>query len=525
MSEEIYAAMAACLPSDFDLAGGIHEDMLDDFSDAHHRKYYNAADPSKPSIYRGGDSAPDLGISKWSYDIAKPATFDLSPIQPAEQQRAVSRWFTAIPEAYTFSQADQDSLLKKLLDDPNMRLTLNQVIFRVEFDPNVSDPPPPSISVSLKVSATGIVQIDPNNAFVFTPLRIDVDDAPAAIQKALEDAGIRAGTEVKAHGSSLCYPIEALMKHMIRAFLQTRLNQYLINLPLPSSIDLFKGYSVGRLKSAVCNDYLIAYGSGQIAARPTIGQSQAVALSGRSEVSQGADHACIVGSSRSDKAEEAADGIEPVENEFYSIASAKGGYILLWISKRLFNAAADKNLNIDDGGGGSDSSGPFSWSWSWWMRLRNRGVDFFDANKIRVALDFAAGGGARFRMDLKIGSISHGTDLVADLEPKPNRIDMQLVLDSARKKIKLRADTKPGLVAVHPKDWWDVFGWLISAVLTLVGTAIFNLIDFALNFILIDVADLPDRFPGTDLEYKTFGFATSFWGQEHYMVTLGIDFQ
>ena len=525
MSEELHAAMAACLPSDFDLAGGIHEDLLDDFSDAHHRKYYDAADPSKPSIYRGEDSAPDLGISKWSYDIAKPATFDLAPILPADQQRAVSGWFAAIPEVSTYSQADRDSLLEKLHDDPNLRLKLDQVIFRVEFDPNVSNPPPPSISVSLKVSATGIVQIDPNNAFVFTPLRIEVDDAPAAIQKALKDAGVEPATEVKAHGSNLCYPIEALIKHMIRAFLRTRLNQYLINLPLPSSIDLFKGYSVGGLKSAVCNDYLIAYGSGQVAARSAIAQSHPAALNGRSEVSQAADHACIVERSQSDDAAEAADRSMPIENEFYSIAGAKGGYILLWISKRLFNVAADKNLNIDDGDGGSDSSGPFSWSWSWWMRLRNRGVDFFDANKIRVALDFAAGGGAHFRVNLKIGSISHGTDLVAELEPKPNRIDMQLVLDSARKKIKLRADTKPGLVAVRPKDWWDVFGWLISAVLTLVGTAIFNLIDFALNFILIDVADLPAHFPGTDLEYKTFGFATSFWGQEHYMVTLGVDFK
>jgi hypothetical protein len=509
MTEILFSAMSSCLPADFDLAGAIHEDLLNDFGDAHHRVYYSS---TSGSIYRGSDVAPDLGISKWSYDIKKPARFDLTPLEKAAWNNKVSQWFEQLPETYAFSKKDRGLMLAQLAEQPNSTIFLDEVVLRVEFDPTISNPPPPAIEVPFALRASGIIGINSKNAFTFTPLSIEVDD-PAKLEEQIEDAlkkiGVQAGQSTSKSGSSFCYPIDVLVKHLIRAFLRTRINQYLIDLPLPSSVDLFEGFSISELGIKVCNDYLIAYGKGQPVAKSIKRANATRALSAKRFSSEQLGAIADEGEG---------------QDEFYSATRTKGGYILLWVSKALLQAAADKNLSVDSSDSDDDSSGAINWAWSWWMRLRNSGVTLINNNKIRIGLDFRAGGKASASIDTHCGSIGLKTGLRVKLFPEPTRIDLSVGLDSAARKIKLKADTKPGGVIVEPADWWDAIGWVLSAIITTVGTVLWNTIDFALNLMSFNVADLPERFPGTDLKYKTYGFQTSFWGSNHYLITLGVDF-
>jgi hypothetical protein len=314
-----------------------------------------------------------------------------------------------------------------------------------------------------------------------------------------------------------------LVKHLIRVFLRTRINQYLIELPLPSTIDLFEGFSIVDMKMVVCNDYLIAYGKGKV---NPLSEPRFKPASQELRITHHADHSMTFESE--DEQELVARGsatMDPAENDFYRAKATKGGFLQLWISRGLFQAAADKYLNIDQSDAGSDSSGSIYWTWSWWMRLRNQGVNFIDMNKIRIGLDFKGGGDATAGIKTHCGPIGLKTALKASLVPTPTLLDLQLLLDSNRRKVKIHADAKPGGVKVEPEHWWDVLGWVLALILTIVGTGIWNLIVIALDLITIDVANLPERFPGTDLEYSTFGFNTSFWGAEHYLITLGVDFK
>ena len=264
MSAELHAAMQQCMPSNFDVAGGIHQDLLNDFADAHHRANYDPNDPAKPSVYRGFDTAPELGIKKWSYDIQSAAEFDLAPLEKSAKDQKFLRWIASLPEFYSFSKADRQLIVSRLQDQANTTIILNRVKLDIIFDQISSNSPPPPISVKFGIRADGIIQVNLKNAFVFTPIEIDVSDPSsfdAAIHDAISAAGIDAGYTITAHGDNICYPIEALVRHIARAFLKARIGQYLINLPLPSSIDLFEGFSVTDLKTVVCNNYL---GSGPI---------------------------------------------------------------------------------------------------------------------------------------------------------------------------------------------------------------------------------------------------------------------
>ena len=52
-----------------------------------------------------------------------------------------------------------------------------------------------------------------------------------------------------------------------------------------------------------------------------------------------------------------------------------------------------------------------------------------------------------------------------------------------------------------------------------------NIIDFALNFMLFKIAALPDKFPGTGLNYDVSRFKTSFAEDKHYVIALKVDFK
>jgi len=91
--------------------------------------------------------------------------------------------------------------------------------------------------------------------------------------------------------------------------------------------------------------------------------------------------------------------------------------------------------------------------------------------------------------------------------------------------LKLRANTRWSAVAVRPEKWWDVLGWVLSAIITIVASAIFSLLDLALNFFKIPLAEIPDRFPGTQIPFSILGFQSGFSNNKRlYAIELGLKF-
>lgn len=506
-----------CLPSDFDIAAGIHEELINDFAVSHHKQNYR---PGQSSVYSGQDEAPDLGISKWSYDVFQAANVDLSPIAERLSKRMGQIWVANAPDFAHLSESELEVLATELNRNPNGKITLPSVRLGLEFDPNVTSPPPPPISVEFGIVATGIFFVDDEKHFAFLPQRIEVLDPDLLdheVKSAVAELGVLEGIDVSISKDQICYPIGKLIRHFVRAFMKTRVNQYLIDFPLPSAIDLFEGFAIGDLEVVACDNYLIVYGDG-MPASSAIRDEQGRGLDTNSQldISRGEDRSVEVGSI--DRTSDTDDGQLQINSQ-----RTDGGFCFLIISRRIFEVLADRSLNIDESDSDSDSSGAFRWSWSWWMKLRNKGVSFRGQNQIRFAVDFDGGGSARLKLKTKIGSISVSTGLRADLVPSPTKIDLSPRIWT--RAIGLRIDTKPSKVIIRPTKWYDLFGWVIGAILTAVGTVIWNILDFAFNFTAIKLATLPEKFPGTELSYSVDAYSSKFWGQDHLLMQLKIDFE
>ena len=521
----------ASWPRPFNIAAGIHEDALNSFADAHHRHNF---DETRPSLYRGEAKAEELGISKWTYSISKPGEFDLAPIDAATVRAARNRWLMSIPEIYNLSQDERRWLKQSLEVEPNITLRLPKIDFVIEFDPEVTSPPPPTISVAFGAIAIGRVSLSANNEFIFSPLSISVEDPRAldeAIRAELERLGIQPGEAAAENVGTICYPIESLLKHLLQAFLNTRIEKFTRILPLPSVVRLFEGVEITNLGLLVIDDYMVAIGDAVPSQRDLMfgakSQQNLAELHGANVCVTQSDKSFSFSAKEADRSLSKFDENDAIEEdraqEDGHDLPSDGTNVFLYLSKGLLSLFADMNLNIDEEDRDQSKDGDIETKWSWWYRLRHTGLEFRDRNKVRVRLEFAGGGSAGARLHTHCGPLPWlETDLAAKLIPSPTILDLRARL--VGREIKFHADTRPSAVIVTPERWWDALGWVLSWIITVVGTAIWNLIDFALNFMLFKVATLPEKFPGTGLGYNVSDFRTYFVDGEFYTIAMKVDF-
>ena len=83
--------------SAYDLAGGLREDVFNDFLTAHWSNDY----PKPDTVYKGGDRLADL-LLRYDYDITAAAKIDLAPFTKKAFAKIYRSWIDTVPELHRY---------------------------------------------------------------------------------------------------------------------------------------------------------------------------------------------------------------------------------------------------------------------------------------------------------------------------------------------------------------------------------------------------------------------------------------
>lgn len=450
----------------FDIAVGVHEKSLNSFASAHHKALYS---PTDPSVYRGEGAAKDLGIEKWSYDIKKAADFDLEPLTSA-QLKTSRRFLLAQPEFYGLSNKDRREITRLYDLAPNAKIRLPSVALHVRFDQSSGNPPPPPIDVGFSLTLWVHLSLDVDGRITVTPTNAEISDETkfhAALEKALKNAGWPTGAKISVGPQQVCYPIERLIRHVIQALLRSRLDTFVINLPLPSAIQLVPGLSLTNFDLLVQDDFLI-----------TVGYTQASVI-----------------------AMQSSKGASPGPGSRVSVPTPTDRTIFALFSQRVFQQVADRTMPTEKREEKSDRDGRIEWAYWWWYKLANPRLSLIAKNgRIGVNADVDGGGGAKARLHGHCGPTPWvQTDLRGNVVPNAYA---ELEGDQGRRSVALKLRTKPTRFNFEPVNQWDILGHILSWILEVAGTVVTNILLIGYDNLQIAVLMIPPKFPGTDLDFE-----------------------
>lgn len=450
----------------FDVAIGIHEKALNSFANAHHKALYG---PTGPSVYRGEGVAKELGIDKWSYDIKKPAAFDLEPLTDSEL-RDSRRFLLAQPEFYGLSKSDRHEMARLYDLAPNTKIHLPSVALHVSFDESSGTPPPPPIDVAFSLILWAHLSLDAGGRITVTLTNAVIGDEAkfaAALEKALKNAGWPSGGKISVGPQQVCYPIERLIRHVVQAMLRSRLDMFVSTLRLPSAIQLAPGLSLTNLELLVQDDFLI-----------TVGYTQESLIAKQIEKK--------TSSSPSPK---------------FTVPTPTDRTIFALFGERLFQQVADRTMPTEKREEKSDRDGSIEWAYWWWYKVANPRVSLIAKNgRIGVNADVDGGGGAKARLHGHCGPTPWvQTDLRGNVVPNAYA---ELEGDQGSHSVALKLRTKPTRFDFEPVNPWDVLGHILSWILEVAGTVATNLLLLGYDQLQIAVLSIPAKFPGTDLDFE-----------------------
>lgn len=504
-------------PIDQDVAAGVHESSLNSFLATHHEIHYSVGGPS---LYKGGDKVDQLKL-KWSYDVAKPASIDISPLSAAEQ-KLVSDSLRRQPEFLRFGNDLRAALKASLEAEPNVKLQLPTVNLRVEFD----DPAgPPPIVVGMSLTVLGLLTQRPDGQLEFLGLNAFVDEPKmiAAINEGLKNLNI-SSSEVVIRADGACYPIDKLLRYVAGQLLAARIRQFSQTIPFPSVITLSPELKLREIKAFADHNFVAAGGNAELAAMTASGDILPTGDEIREGRAMAGDATVFPAGPAEQKAALSSASTDPALSHAFGVAGADipvdDQSLFLRIAKSVFDKLIDKELNRTFSDGDSERKGDAEWEWGYRATLSNPSCEFSDSQSMTVSAKFVASGFARIRLHLHCGPTPWWrTGIKIRPTNGDGRIRAVLGLGSDTKRVFLKMRIKSFGIIAEPENWWNPIDWVLALVVTAIGNSIFPLLVALFARIETVLVELPDTFPGTEMKYDLTNRTFRFVDQDYFAFT------
>jgi len=488
MKKNILAKMAD-IATDFDVAAGVGESLLNNFFAVH----YQTEHPKTSNVYKGAGEITSLKIS-YAYDIQKPASIDLTPI--ADFKSVYKRHLLRQPEI--LASKTKDNKMVDFLDStpPNVKIFIPSIKLTITFQPSTS-PAPISIDLNYSFTVTGFADISSSNQIQITPIDATVGD-PQALNTQIQHFKKNV-IKAQAAGDN-CYDYEELIKYIINQTISDRISAFVVSFPLPTPINLFDTVNLSSVKLTIDENYINITANADPVA--SILENSLINPDALYDTHQTKLLADSVNKTITDQVSSSGKALEVKkikENASETPAINKGLYLMF--SNKFFQIMASKFININESKENCGSWTIFDGCSSYFLKLNNAQTQI-SGNELEVKFDFSGGGGLKARAHLHCIT-TPWVSIGASVTAVPNgQFKGNFYIDNTSKALFISAGPKPFALI------WNVnFIWPISEIADILLDFITNAGELIISLIGVrfhrQLTKFPDKFPGTSFSYTT----------------------
>ncbi len=476
----------------YDLAGGLREDSLNDFFEAHFESESRSAD----SVYKGGGKLPEIAL-EYAYDIKEQAHIDLAPIAPPKFAAIFASWSETVPELKRHGKA-----AFSLNSPANVAVTVNKIQLTVKAFPDGQ--PPIVVDLVLGIKVTAFVEVIDelgSHRLRITPIAARIVDQGSFLKQldaalASTNKNLKLAATDKA-ASPDCTSLRRMIVHLVNVLLAGKISKFVQEFDLPIPIELFDNISIVAADVDIVNDLLVVLA--RVDRSPSALNKIAEASASRFEKEFDLDFHDIVQGKQREARERLRQLSKPPKE--HSLPAAKASSypnrgIFLIISQRFMQMVADAKLNYAKSEKKCDGWAIFKFCYDWFLRVWNPKASVHGNDQVRIAADFQGGGGAKVCIETHCGDICHRIGATARATPA---LKAYLLFKSDE----LWIDPIPEFFKVD----WDVdglpppFKQFVEWILELLTYNAQLFVAAWLYFYQTKLTSLPTTFPGTQLEF------------------------
>jgi hypothetical protein len=483
--------------SDFDLAGGLREDEINNFLTAHYNQQSPGGNPG--GVYSGGGNLDDIGLN-YTYAIDAAIVATVAPLSDAKFKSLMNGWVSTVPELAKFGPipAHLPAEASGAITDPpppNIQLNAPQMTLTITASDGSIDPP---AVLKFSMTATGYVAATTSGGVVtvtVVPIAVRLDN-PGRFQREVVAAMKQLGFRDKAKADPDCIPLQKLILHIVNAVIAPRLSGFVKEFTFPVPIRLFNNVVILGVALDVEDKLVVVLATVgfSTAAAPTL------ALPGSltpREIEDTRDR--LVSEAEAEFKRGPGHDKKKAKMKKLNAASTfpnKGIFLLL--HQRFFQVLADALLvtsaSHQDGG----NFGPIFYSYGWSMKTWNP-VATVSGNQLLLSVDCEGSAGATAGIHTHCGDISATVSASADALPA--NFTAMFFFDNQNRELWTSLAAQPFTVK------WTIGGlpWPLSDaieglldIFTDLGIAFISA--FGLRW-KQKLTTVPDTFPGTQLKY------------------------
>ncbi len=242
------AAAARLAESDYDVAAGISEEMLNDFLRAH----WHSEESTSTSVYKGSGRSDELALT-WSYHVTAPAKLSLAPLTPAQFATVYRNWLRTIPEIsrHLLNVPAGDNNIFGATPPANVQVLASPVHLELKTDSGIDVP----LDVSLVI--TGFLQTTEDHGT--RVLRITPIDARISNQGAIR-AELNRILPAHTANDPNCVALEKLIFYIANVVLANRVGAFVREFGLPVPIKLISSVALVDIGLSVVEKHVVLLG-------------------------------------------------------------------------------------------------------------------------------------------------------------------------------------------------------------------------------------------------------------------------
>lgn len=483
--------------SDFDVAGGLREDEINNFLNAHYNQQSPGGVPG--GIYSGAGKLDELGL-KYEYTVDASIVATIAPFTSRRFATLMCQWLGTVPEFSAFGQPPavlQKGARGTIYDTPppNIQLKAPKMTLKVEATDGSINPP---AILSFSMTATGYVAAS-TAAGVATvkvvPIAVRLDN-PGTFQKDLVIMMKKLGFGDQPGKDRNCISLQKLILHIVNAVIAPKLSSFVKEFSFPVPIQLFNNVELLSVALEVVDKLVVVLGkiglSSAAEARLILPESLAPAELKKAKERLLAEASAQFKAGAGEKKKKAS------MRQMKALASYPNRGVFLLMHQRFFQILADAFLVTSAAHRGGGSFGPIFYSYGWSMKTWGP-VATVSGNRLLLSVNCEGAAGASAGIHTHCGDISAGLSAKADALPA--RFAANFYVDNQNRELWTSLAAQPFTLS------WSIGGlpWPLSAA---VAGLLDIFTDLGVTFIAAlglrwkhKLTTLPDSFPGTHLKY------------------------